>query len=80
MARGPLAAAELATYPRDGFALARGLFDAREVGLLHRAAKEDKALDDHSFGRRDGEGGVVRLSLWNHPGDGIYGMFARCRS
>ena len=55
MARGPLAAAELATYPRDGFALARGLFDAREVGLLHRAAKEDKALDDHSFGRRDGE-------------------------
>jgi hypothetical protein len=31
-------------------------------------------------GRADGEGGVVRLSLWNHPGDGIYGMFARCRS
>ena len=22
----------------------------------------------------------MRLSLWNHPGDGIYGMFARCRS
>jgi ectoine hydroxylase-related dioxygenase (phytanoyl-CoA dioxygenase family) len=21
----------------------------------------------------------VRLSLWNHPGDGIYGMFARCQ-
>ena len=21
---------------------------------------------------------MVRLSLWNHPGDGIYGMFARC--
>ena len=20
----------------------------------------------------------VRLSLWNHPGDNIYGMFARC--
>ena len=20
----------------------------------------------------------MRLSLWNHPGDGIYGMFARC--
>ena len=22
----------------------------------------------------------MRLSLWNHPGDGIYGMFARCRT
>jgi ectoine hydroxylase len=80
MARGPLNAAELAPYPRDGYVLARGLFDSREVGQLRRAAKEDKALDDHSFGRADGEGGVVRLSLWNHPGDGIYGMFARCRS
>jgi ectoine hydroxylase len=39
-----------------------------------------KALDDHSFGRDDGRGKIVRLSLWNHPGDTIYGMFARCES
>ena len=80
MARGPLTVEELAPYHRDGFLLAGALFDAREIGHLRRAAKEDKALDDHAFGRADGEGGVVRLSLWNHPGDGIYGMFARCRS
>ena len=49
-----------------------------EIDLLRRAAKEDNELDKRSFGRADGEGGVVRLSLWNHPGDGIYGMFARC--
>ena len=78
MARGPLTVEELAPYPRDGFVLARALFDAREIALLRRAAKEDNALDEHAFGRADGEGGVVRLSLWNHPGDGIYGMFARC--
>ncbi len=80
MARGPLTADALAPYHRDGFVLARGFFHASEIGLLRRAAKEDKALDDHALGRADGEGGVVRLSLWNHPGDGIYGMFARCRS
>ena len=79
MARGPLRPDELADYPRDGYVLARGLFDAAEIELLRRAAKEDKALDEHAFGRADGEGGVVRLSLWNHPGEGIYGMFARCR-
>ena len=79
MARGPLGAGALAGYPRDGYVLARGLFEAREIELLRRAAKEDRALDDHAFGRADGEGGVVRLSLWNHPGDDIYGMFARCR-
>ncbi len=80
MARGPLNAEELVTYPRDGFVLARGFFAPGEIAHLRRAAKEDKALDDHSYGREDGEGGVVRLSLWNHPGDGIYGMFARCRT
>src|SRR3982751_7137669 len=77
MARGPLNPDELAPYARDGFVLARALFDARDIALLRRAAREDKALDDHAFGRADGEGGVVRLSLWNHPGDGVYGMFAR---
>ena len=80
MARGPLTDAEVAQYHQDGFVLVRRMFCGREIELLRRAAKEDKALDDHSFGKADGEGGVVRLSLWNHPGEGIYGMFARCRS
>lgn len=68
---------QAAQYSRDGFVILRGLFDAEEIELLHRSAKADKALDDHSFGRADGEGGTVRLSLWNQPGEGIYGAFAR---
>jgi ectoine hydroxylase-related dioxygenase (phytanoyl-CoA dioxygenase family) len=58
--------------------LAKGLFHPEEISLLSRSAREDHELDKHSFGRADGEGGTVRLSLWNHPGSGIYGMFARC--
>ncbi len=68
---------QVLAYDRDGFHFARELFDSDEIELLRRSAKEDKALDDHAFGRADGEGGTVRLSLWNHPGDGIYGAFAR---
>jgi ectoine hydroxylase-related dioxygenase (phytanoyl-CoA dioxygenase family) len=70
--------AQLAEYHDTGYVLVRGLFDAEEIDLLRRAAKEDHELDRRAFGRADGEGGNVRLSLWNHPGDGIYGMFARC--
>jgi ectoine hydroxylase len=70
--------AQIAQYHEDGYVIAREFFDKEEIDLLHRAAKEDNELDKRSFGRADGEGGVVRLSLWNHPGDGIYGMFARC--
>ncbi len=80
MASGPLGNGVLDEYGRNGFVIARGMFNREETDLLRRAAKEDRELDQHSFGRGDGEGGVVRLSLWNHPGDTIYGMFARCES
>src|SRR6478672_10183676 len=73
-----LSAAAHAEYHERGFHIARGLFARAEIELLHRSAKEAHELDKRSFGRADGEGGTVRLSLWNHPGDGIYGMFARC--
>jgi ectoine hydroxylase len=76
---GIFTAEQLDAYRRDGYLVAAALFDAEEVDLLQRAAKEDKALDDSAFGRSDGAGGSVRLSLWNHPGDDIYGMFARSR-
>ena len=80
MARGPLGKDILQEYNRTGFYVARNMFQPEEIDLLRRAAKEDRGIDQHSFGRSDGEGGVVRLSLWNHPGDTIYGMFARCET
>ncbi len=69
---------DVARYHDEGYVIVRELFDPAEIALLYRASKEDRELDQRSFGRADGEGGTVRLSLWNHPGDGIYGMFARC--
>jgi ectoine hydroxylase len=80
VATGPLKDEVLKTYEADGFVIARSMFNGQEIGLLRRAAKEDRELDQHSYGRGDGEGGTIRLSLWNHPGDTIYGMFARCES
>ncbi len=78
MNSGKVTSEQIAYYHRDGFIIMPNLFDQEEIGLLRRAAKEDKMLDEHSFSRDDGTGAKVRLSLWNHPGDGIYGMFARC--
>ena len=80
MSRNSLTPELLTEYHAKGYALIRGMFEPNEIDLLRRAAKEDKDLDAHSFGRDDGTGRVVRLSLWNHPGDTIYGMFARCDS
>ncbi len=73
-----LSDADVRAYRDDGFVLARGFYTTPEIDVLDRSARADNELDKRSFGRADGEGGVVRLSLWNHPGDGVYGMFARC--
>jgi ectoine hydroxylase len=71
--------AQLAQFERDGFYIARNFYDAEEIGLLGRAARADNALDERSFDRDDGEGGRVRLTVWNQPGDNVYGMYARGR-
>jgi ectoine hydroxylase len=80
MAKGCISEREARHYHETGYVVVKGFFDREEVHLLRRAAKEDRALDEHSFSRNDGEGGNVRLSLWNHPGDTLYGMVARCES
>jgi hypothetical protein len=80
MTRARLSVDQTVAYKEDGYLLLPGFFSPQEIDLLHRSAKEDRALDENSFGRKDGEGGQVRLSLWNHPGDTLYGMFARCES
>lgn len=69
---------QIQEYRSRGYTLVKGMFDREEIGLLRQSAKADHELDRRSFGRADGEGGNIRLSLWNHPGEGIYGMFARC--
>lgn len=68
---------ELAAYVSDGYLIKRGLFTGAEIQLLRDTAINDHALDAAATALDDGAGNRVRLSLWNHPGDGIYGMVAR---
>jgi hypothetical protein len=80
MAKGIIQDSLIPKYHKDGYILLKGMLDAEETTLLARAAREDRVLDQKSFGKSDGEGGTVRLSLWNHPTDTIYGMIARSES
>jgi hypothetical protein len=80
MAKGVISDSAVAKYSRDGYVLIPGMLDAVEIGLLSRAAREDRVLDQKSFQKGDGEGGLIRLSLWNHPTDTLYGMIARSKS
>jgi ectoine hydroxylase len=68
---------QISDYHKDGYVIFKGLLNLIEVELLREKAKTDNEMDKHAFQRDDGTGAKVRLSLWNHPGNGIYGMIAR---
>jgi len=70
---------EIKNYHQDGYIVVKNLFTDEEINLLGQNARADNEMDKSSTKRDDGEGNAVRLALWNHPGDGIYGMFARCK-
>ena len=70
---------DLSDYQENGFLIARSLFSNEEIELLGQTARADNAMDKSSTSRDDGDGNAVRLALWNHPGNGIYGMFARSK-
>lgn len=74
-----LSEGEVAAYHHHGYVIKRSLFTGEEIDLVRENVRNDHAMDQAATALDDGEGNRVRLSLWNHPGDGIYGMVARCR-
>jgi len=78
MSNHKLSDEQLKAYNNDGYTLIPGLFENEEIDLLRSAAKSDQELDKNARSMNDGTGMKVRLCLWNHPGEGIYGMYARC--
>jgi ectoine hydroxylase-related dioxygenase (phytanoyl-CoA dioxygenase family) len=66
-------------FADDGYLIVRNLFSEEEITHLSEKAHNDHQMDKAASSMDDGKGNAVRLSLWNHPGDGIYGMFARCK-
>ncbi len=53
------------------------MFDRVEADLLFGTVKSDLRITDNAMGWPDGKGGLSKITLWNHPGDNIYGVIAR---
>ncbi|MEQ1828589.1 MAG: phytanoyl-CoA dioxygenase family protein [Pirellula sp.] len=79
MITGPLTAAQIEAFANDGYLLIRSLLDAEETRLTLEAARRDESIRIHSMDVIDTQGRSTHLSLWNHPGDDIYGAISRSR-
>jgi ectoine hydroxylase len=78
MSRLALTADQIADYRRDGYVVARGMFSSAEADLIRGTAESDTALHEAAYFRSDANGSKTRMTVWNHPGDDIFGLFSRC--
>ncbi len=79
MLSSPLTQEQIASFSNDGYLVIRSLLDSEETELTLRAARQDEALRINAMDVIDTKGRITNLSLWNHPGDDIYGAICRSR-
>jgi hypothetical protein len=68
---------EVRQFMRDGFVFIPGLLRPEETELVLETAKADHDMLSHAFGVEDTSGRKSKLTLWNHPGDDVFGMVSR---
>ncbi len=71
-----LTAAQAAAFEADGYIIVRGFFSDEQIGILHKMALADTAMDDEASERLDAEGVASKAVLVNDISDNIYSAFA----
>ena len=64
-------------FLNDGFLIIPNLLDAEETELLLNAANDDPMMKENVFDVSDQKGQTSQMTLWNHPGDDLWGMDSR---
>lgn len=78
MSQTNLSAEQVRQFHDDGYLFVEGFLDDEETRLLQQACRQDAVLQQNAMRVMDASGRRTNLSLWNHPGNDIYGMIARC--
>ncbi len=79
MRNGPLSQEQIAAFLRDGYLVLPRFLDTEETRLVLTAAREDEAMRASAMDVIDTLGRTTHLSLWNHPGEDVYGALCRSR-
>jgi len=79
MMTGPLQSQQIREFAEHGFLIVKRLLTSDETALVLQAAREDESLRSNAMDVVDTQGRTTHLSLWNHPGDDVYGAICRSR-
>jgi len=76
MSNLPLKEEDVRRFEQDGYLMVEGLLSPEEVELLKQSVRADACLQQAAMDVKDASGKKTNLTLWNHPGNDIYGMIA----
>ncbi|KAJ8300987.1 hypothetical protein KUTeg_022506, partial [Tegillarca granosa] len=65
-------------FNENGFIMVRNFLDDEELTNIKKAIEDNSTILSNAFGVADDTGKDAQLSLWNHPGNDVTGMVARC--
>ena len=68
---------QVADYHRDGFVIARGMFDREELQPLFDAYKDDPSIGGSLYGMLDRAGKAHPINIWVELADDMIGMIPR---
>ena len=57
----------ISQFKKDGYFVAKGLFDFEEISILRSAIEGDSNLNETLYNRYDANGRKTLMATWNHP-------------
>ena len=72
-----LSTEQIQPFLDDGYLIVPDFFDQEETNLLLDADQSDPMMKDHILDVDDRSGRNSQITVWNHPGNDIWGMVSR---
>ena len=72
-----LSAEQVESFLEDGYLVVPYLFDSEETSMLLAAANADRLMKEYAIDTNDRSGKSSKITVWNHPGNDIWGMVSR---
>jgi ectoine hydroxylase len=70
---------QIADFHKDGYVITKGYYTAEEIDRLQKTVFNDDSLYERAWDKKDAQGAVSKVCLWQETGDDFYSMFSRGR-
>ncbi|WP_299570864.1 phytanoyl-CoA dioxygenase family protein [uncultured Shewanella sp.] len=79
MTRSSLTEEQIAEFEKKGFLIIKSYYNTEEVTRLQQTTFNDESLYDRAWDKKDAQGAVSKVCLWQQTSDDFYSMFSRGR-